>query len=84
MYLYFYALFNDMINKSVTSISQPIYLNYKFLFCFVSFVNLLNFIDRGIIPGSTNEFNAFIQSDRRVKNLLLPIRDGLMIMEKEY
>lgn len=29
------------------------------------------------------EFNAFIQTDERVENLLLPIRDGLMIIRKK-
>lgn len=37
------------------------YLKPKFLFILFSFVNLLNFIDRGIIPGATNEFNSFIE-----------------------
>lgn len=30
------------------------------LFILLTAVNLLNYIDRGIIPGSTNEFNKFI------------------------
>ena len=30
------------------------------LFVLLTCVNLLNYIDRGIIPGSTNEFNKFI------------------------
>lgn len=29
-----------------------------------------------------NEFNKFIQQDKRVENILLPIRDGLMVMRK--
>jgi MFS family permease len=32
----------------------------KTIFAVCTFINLFNFIDRGIIPGSTNEFNAFI------------------------
>jgi caffeoyl-CoA O-methyltransferase len=32
---------------------------------------------RGII-----EFNEFVQNDKRVENLLLPVRDGLMIIRK--
>jgi MFS family permease len=35
----------------------------KIYFIALTFVNLLNYIDRGIIPGSTNEFNAFIKDD---------------------
>ena len=33
----------------------------KFLFFLLVIVNLLNFIDRGIIPGAITEFNLFIQ-----------------------
>ena len=33
-------------------------------FVVLTFVNFLNFVDRGIIPGSTNEFNAFIQVNK--------------------
>ena len=29
-------------------------------FCILTAVNLLNYVDRGIIPGATNEFNSFI------------------------
>mmetsp|Transcript_28435 Transcript_28435/g.47770 ORF Transcript_28435/g.47770 Transcript_28435/m.47770 type:complete len:737 (-) Transcript_28435:794-3004(-) len=39
------------------------YVQPKFLFLVFSFANLLLFIDRGIIPGATNEFNAFIKSN---------------------
>jgi predicted O-methyltransferase YrrM len=28
------------------------------------------------------EFNRFVQNDPRVKNLLLPLRDGLLLIEK--
>jgi len=31
-----------------------------FIFIVLVFLNLVNFIDRGIIPGSTSEFNDFI------------------------
>ena len=30
-----------------------------------------------------HEFNTFVQEDQRVENLLLPIRDGLMIVRKK-
>ena len=29
-----------------------------------------------------DEFNTFIQQDERVENILLPVRDGLMVMRK--
>jgi predicted O-methyltransferase YrrM len=32
--------------------------------------------------NSVLEFNNYIQNDRRVKNLLLPFRDGIMVIEK--
>lgn len=35
--------------------------NSTFLFSLLVIVNLLNFIDRGIIPGAILEFNLFIQ-----------------------
>jgi predicted O-methyltransferase YrrM len=28
------------------------------------------------------EFNNFVQQDRRVENMLLPLRDGIMIVRK--
>lgn len=31
---------------------------------------------------SINDFNQKVQSDQRVRNILLPIRDGLMVIEK--
>ena len=33
-----------------------------FLFIYFTFISFMNFCDRGIIPGASNEFNAFIQS----------------------
>lgn len=39
------------------------YTQPKFVFFIISLINLTNFIDRGIIPGSTNEFNAFIEQN---------------------
>lgn len=30
------------------------------------------------------EFNAKVQSDRRVENLLLPVRDGIMLIRKKF
>lgn len=37
--------------------------NPKLIFLVLCGVNLFNFIDRGIIPGSTLEFNSFIEGD---------------------
>ena len=39
------------------------YLQPKFLFGIVTCANLLLFIDRGIVPGASTEFNAFIQDN---------------------
>lgn len=39
------------------------YLKPTFLFSLISVVNLLNYIDRGIIPGASIEINDFIQKD---------------------
>ena len=30
-----------------------------------------------------HEFNEFVQSDSRVENMLIPLRDGLMIVRKK-
>ena len=39
----------------------------------LTFVNFLNYVDRGVIPGSTNEFNSFIQvSIHNYENKTLP------------
>ncbi len=37
------------------------YLQPKFLFTMLTITNLLLYIDRGIVPGATNEFNSFIK-----------------------
>jgi MFS family permease len=39
------------------------YLKPKFIFTCLCAANLLNYVDRGIIPGSTNEINSFIKSN---------------------
>eukprot|EP01040_Poterioochromonas_malhamensis_P004503 gene4503-4827_t len=43
--------------------TTPFYLQSKVIFGVIAAANLLNYIDRGIIPGSTNELNSFIKSD---------------------
>ena len=30
-----------------------------------------------------HQFNEFVQNDSRVENMLLPIRDGLMVIRKK-
>ncbi|MBL7934292.1 MAG: methyltransferase, partial [Bacteroidia bacterium] len=30
-----------------------------------------------------HQFNQFVQQDERVENILLPIRDGLMVVRKK-
>jgi len=39
------------------------YLQPKVLFVVFTMANVLLYIDRGIVPGATNEFNAFIKSN---------------------
>lgn len=41
----------------------------------------LNEMDRETL--ALHEFNSFIQNDPRVENMLLPIRDGLMVIRKK-
>ena len=38
-------------------------------------------MDRGTL--ALHEFNKFVQNDGRVENMLLPIRDGLMVIRKK-
>ena len=47
--------------------------NVTTYFKVLTFVNFLNFVDRGVIPGSTNEFNAFIQVVKTCITLLINI-----------
>ncbi len=56
---------NESLNSATSSRrgKKPFYLRTKFLFLFMSLVNLLNFVDRGVIPGATNEINSFIERD---------------------
>lgn len=52
------------MSRTLTSdLRKPFYLSGKFIFGVMAAANLLNYIDRGIIPGSTNEINSFIKSD---------------------
>lgn len=39
------------------------YLKPKFLFAIFTLANTLLFIDRGIVPGASNEFNSFIKDN---------------------
>ena len=43
-------------SRFFNAVTQP-----KVIFIILTIVNLLNYTDRGIIPGSTNEFNKFIR-----------------------
>lgn len=40
---------------------KPLYQREGFIFGLIAFVNILNYVDRGIIPGATNEINSFIK-----------------------
>lgn len=42
-----------------------------------------NEIDNDDYTQTILEFNNYVQNDKRVKNLLLPFRDGIMMIEKQ-
>lgn len=52
-------LFDNMLDM-LSDILLYIHRNPKILFIAISLVNLVNYLDRGIIPGATNEFTNFI------------------------
>lgn len=39
------------------------YIKSSVVFGMICCINLMNYVDRGIIPGATNEFNSFIKDD---------------------
>lgn len=41
----------------------PWFAKPNFVFFILNILNLFNYIDRGIIPGATNEFNEFIENN---------------------
>ena len=55
------VLTSDMITNHLISLINS--QNVEFLFCVLFAINFINYLDRGIIPGATNEFDEFI-SDR--------------------
>ncbi len=47
----------------MSQVHKKWYLQPKFLFAVFTCANVLLYIDRGIVPGATNEFNSFIKSN---------------------
>ena len=47
----------------MTLVATPSPINPFTLLWILAIVNLLNFIDRGIIPGASKEFDAFISDN---------------------
>ena len=39
--------------------------------------------DKDKEAGKLREFNDYIQADDRVENILLPVRDGIMVIQKK-
>lgn len=58
------------------------YLEPKFLFVIFTLSNTLLFIDRGIVPGASNEFNAFIKDnvDTSTPNVFLGLLQSAFIV----
>lgn len=74
-YLNYYHLVIDKLNKGGLIIADNVLWSGKIT-----------------MPESTmdketiaiHQFNQFVQQDNRVENMLLPIRDGLMVVRKKY
>lgn len=62
--------------------NKPFYLQLPFLYVLFFFVNLLNFLDRGIIPGATNEINHFIEDhvDTKTPDVYLGLLQSAFII----
>lgn len=53
--------FNEIVDSTAPGERKEWYLQPKFLFTMLTITNLLLYVDRGIVPGATNEFNSFIK-----------------------
>jgi predicted O-methyltransferase YrrM len=73
-YLNYYHLVIDKLNKGGLIIADNVLWSGKITMP-------ENDMDRETL--ALHQFNQFVQQDTRVENMLLPIRDGLMIVRKK-
>jgi predicted O-methyltransferase YrrM len=73
-YLAYYHLIFEKLNVGGLIIADNVLWSGKITM-------LVNDMDRETL--ALHEFNQFIQNDARVENMLLPIRDGLMVVRKK-
>jgi caffeoyl-CoA O-methyltransferase len=73
-YLYYYTMLIDTLKSGAYILADNVLWSGKV-------VEKVNDNDKD--TKSLIEFNRFIQNDERVENILLPIRDGLMLIRKK-
>ncbi|OQX97486.1 MAG: methyltransferase [Bacteroidetes bacterium 4572_128] len=73
-YLNYYKLIFDKLRKGGFIIADNVLWNGKV-------INKINNKDKK--TQAIAEFNNFVHNDKRVMNLILPFRDGLMILQKK-
>ncbi|MES2566003.1 MAG: O-methyltransferase [Bacteroidota bacterium] len=73
-YLHYYNLVIDKLNSGGLIIADNVLWNGKITMPESE-------MDKETL--ALNQFNQFIQNDNRVENILLPIRDGLMVIRKK-
>jgi caffeoyl-CoA O-methyltransferase len=73
-YLNYYHLVIDKINKGGLIIADNVLWSGKITM-------LESYMDKETL--ALHQFNQFVQQDTRVENMLLPIRDGLMVVRKK-
>ena len=73
-YLNYYHLVIDKLNKGGLIIADNVLWSGK-----------ITMSESGMDKGTLmlHQFNQFVQQDSRVENMLLPIRDGLMVVRKK-
>jgi caffeoyl-CoA O-methyltransferase len=73
-YLNYYHLVIDKLNKGGLIIADNVLWSGKITMS-------ENAMDKETL--ALHQFNQFVQQDKRVENMLLPIRDGLMVVRKK-
>lgn len=73
-YLNYYHLVIDKLNQGGLIIADNVLWSGKITM-------LENLMDKETL--ALHQFNQFVKQDKRVENLLLPIRDGLMVIRKK-
>jgi caffeoyl-CoA O-methyltransferase len=73
-YLNYYHLVIDKLNKGGLIIADNVLWSGKITM-------LESYMDKETL--ALHQFNQFVQQDTRVENILLPIRDGLMVVRKK-